>query len=177
MTTFYRDIDSPWGVLRLSGDGQALRGCHFLGQKYFPALGADWRMQPGDGVLVKTVDLLGHYFRTGRLTAGVPLKPGGTPFQQQVWAMLQRIPNGETASYGEVAAALGRPTAARAVAAAIGRNPISLLIPCHRVLGARGELTGYAGGVERKAALLALEGATRAAGQTSSQFSESPAGV
>lgn len=89
--------------------------------------------------------------------AGVPLDLGGTPFQQAVWQQLQRIPAGRTCSYGELAAAIGRPAAVRAVGAAVGRNPVSVLVPCHRVLGHGGALTGYAGGLPRKLALLAAE--------------------
>ncbi len=101
---------------------------------------------------------LASYF-AGRLRRfAVPLDPRGTPFQRQVWAALAAIPYGETRSYGAVAAAIGQPTASRAVGAANGRNPISIIVPCHRVIGAAGSLTGFAGGLEAKQILLALEG-------------------
>jgi methylated-DNA-[protein]-cysteine S-methyltransferase len=102
---------------------------------------------------------LDEYFAGSRATFDLALAPAGTPFQQRVWAELARIPAGTTVTYGELARRAGRPGAARAVGAAVGRNPVSIVVPCHRVVGSDGALTGYAGGIARKAFLLALEGA------------------
>lgn len=101
---------------------------------------------------------LAAFFKNASLPSPLPLHPEGTPFQQSVWSLLKQIPRGQTRSYSDIARDLGRPEAVRAVAQAIGRNPIHLLIPCHRVIGVDGTLTGYAGGIWRKARLLELEG-------------------
>jgi methylated-DNA-[protein]-cysteine S-methyltransferase len=104
---------------------------------------------------------LTEYFDGGRLSFDLPLAPVGTAFQHSVWALIAAIPFGETRTYGELATELGRPSASRAVGTATGRNPISIVVPCHRVVGSTGRLTGYAGGVERKAFLLDHESAAR----------------
>lgn len=109
-------------------------------------------------VLKKTMAQLQEYFAGARTTFDVPLDARGTVFQKQVWEQLSAIPYGETRSYGEIAARLGNPTASRAVGAANGRNPLSIVVPCHRVIGSSGALTGFAGGLEVKRMLLALEG-------------------
>ena len=109
-------------------------------------------------VLVRTAAQLDEYFAGERRAFDLPLDFRGTDFQKSVWAQLLTIPFGETRSYGEIAVALGNPTASRAVGAANGRNPISIIAPCHRVVGASGSLTGFAGGLETKAFLLKLEG-------------------
>lgn len=127
-----------------------MTGLRFCGQEV-PAQG------PVSPVLAQAAAQLAEYFAGQRQSFTVPLAPRGTPFQQEVWRALCAIPYGQTRSYGQLAAALGRPSAARAVGGACRRNPIWLMIPCHRVVGASGSLTGYAGGLERKKALLALE--------------------
>lgn len=127
-----------------------MTGLRFCGQEV-PAQG------PVSPVLVQAAAQLAEYFAGQRQSFTIPLAPRGTPFQQEVWRALCAIPYGQTRSYGQLAAALGRPSAARAVGGACRRNPIWLMIPCHRVVGASGSLTGYAGGLERKKALLALE--------------------
>ena len=127
-----------------------MTGLRFCGQEV-PAQG------PVSPVLAQAAAQLAEYFAGQRQSFTVPLAPRGTPFQQEVWRALCAIPYGQTRSYGQLAAALGRPAAARAVGGACRRNPIWLMIPCHRVVGASGSLTGYAGGLERKKALLALE--------------------
>ena len=119
---------------------------------------------PGSGHLDKLVEAareLDAYFQGRRRTFAVPLAPAGTPFQQRVWAELREIPFGATASYGEIAARIGNPRACRAVGMANHRNPIAILIPCHRVVGRSGSLVGYAGGLDIKRALLELEGAAQ----------------
>lgn len=141
---------SPLGPILLEEEGGAVTGLHFCGQEV-PAQG------PVSPVLVQAAAQLAEYFAGQRQSFTIPLAPRGTPFQQEVWRALCAIPYGQTRSYGQLAAALGRPSAARAVGGACRRNPIWLMIPCHRVVGASGSLTGYAGGLERKKALLALE--------------------
>lgn len=112
-------------------------------------------------VLDRALTELDEYFAGKRTSFSIPLAPEGTPFQQDVWSALRAIPFGETRSYSDVAKAIGKPRAVRAVGAANGRNPIGIVVPCHRVIGADGSLTGYAGGMSRKAFLLELEGRQR----------------
>lgn len=149
-------IDSPLGAMRLLADAHGLTGIYFVGQKYEPPVTAQ-PVRPSK-VLRLTADWLQAYFAAQALPAAPALSPGqGTAFQREVWTALQAIPPGTTRSYGELAGLLGRAGAARAAGAAVGRNPWSVLVPCHRVTGRSGQLTGYAGGLGRKAALLALE--------------------
>ena len=108
-------------------------------------------------VLARAVTQIGEYFAGERRSFDLPLAPVGSPFQRAVWAALAAIPHGETRSYGDIARAIGRPTASRAVGAANGRNPLSIVVPCHRVIGASGKLTGFAGGLAAKQRLLAHE--------------------
>ena len=147
-------IDSPLGPVRVAARDGKLTGLWFRGQKHEPAPIPSER--PAADLLQQVEGWLQAYF-SGSVASMPVLAPDGTPFQQRVWEALRRIPAGQTRSYGALAAAIGSPQSTRAVAAAIGRNPISLMIPCHRVVGADGQLTGYAGGVGRKQALLALE--------------------
>lgn len=152
----YAVVGSPVGELLLTGDGEALSGLFMLPDaKYVPAIGADWIRDDTAFDAVRTQ--LDEYFAGDRRTFGVPLAPRGTPFQRAVWRRLTTIPYGRTLSYGAMAAALGTPTASRAVGAANGRNPISIIVPCHRVIASNGALTGYAGGLDKKRRLLALE--------------------
>jgi methylated-DNA-[protein]-cysteine S-methyltransferase len=146
----YDLLDSPIGPLLLAGDGRALAGVRMEGR---PAPG--WRR---DRAALAAVAAQLHAYFAGELRSfDLPLAPRGTPFQLRVWSALTGIPYGETASYGEIAAAVGRPDAPRAVGAANGANPIAVIVPCHRVIGAGGALTGYGGGLERKRMLLELE--------------------
>ena len=153
-------VPSPLGEILLAAEGGALCGLWFVGQKYEGA-GLTAGSTPGpvsaDPVLEKAQAWLESYFDGANPEIGFPLAPRGTAFQRRVWAALTDIPHGQTRSYGALAERLGC-RSARAVGTAVGRNPISVLIPCHRVLGANGSLTGYAGGLERKRALLRLEG-------------------
>lgn len=124
-----------------------------------PLRRAGWPSDPEHPVLKRVCQQLGEYFAGQRSRFEVPLDLAyGTAFQQSVWQALLTIPQGETASYSDISARIGKPAAVRAVGAAVGRNPVSILVPCHRVIGAHGSLTGYAGGLDRKAALLKLEG-------------------
>jgi methylated-DNA-[protein]-cysteine S-methyltransferase len=149
---------SPLGALLLARTEAGLAGAWFDGQKDHPGvLNAPER--PDDPLLQAAAAQLADYF-AGRITRfELPLDLHGTPFQRGVWQALLGIASGRTCSYGQLARQLGSPTALRAVGAAIGKNPVSVIVPCHRVVGHGGALTGYAGGVDRKRALLALEGA------------------
>jgi methylated-DNA-[protein]-cysteine S-methyltransferase len=159
---YYTVCASPLGELLLLSDGEALTGLYLEGHRGGPVPGSGWRRDDGPFRAVRAQ--LEAYFAGDLRTFDVPVTLGGTDFQRQVWSELQRVPYGATASYGELAARLGRPSAARAVGAANGRNPISIIVPCHRVVGADGALTGYAGGLERKRWLLAWEAKVLAGG-------------
>ena len=152
---------SPLGPMTLAATPQGLCGLWFDGQKHQPLL-SHWRQDADNPHLRDTITWLTHYFDGPTLPPPSPLLDlqAGSPFQQAVWRALLNIPQGQTQSYGELARQLGRPLAARAVGAAVGRNPVSIIVPCHRVVGSSGALTGYAGGLHRKTALLRLEGLT-----------------
>ena len=153
----------PLGTVIIAATRQGLAGLWFDNQRHLPAelaVSRQRRAEPTHPVLVQTMAQIGEYFSGCRLAFDMPLDlVGGTAFQRSVWQALLAIPPGKTASYGEISARIGHRAAVRAVGAAIGRNPISIIVPCHRVIGASGALTGYAGGLERKKALLELEGA------------------
>ena len=150
-------IASPLGRLTLVATDRGLRSVSMARDLAAGAadIGSDACDHP---VLVQAATQLGEYFARTRTAFDLPLDAAGTPFQQEVWAMLRTIPYGETRSYLAIAVQLGRPTATRAVGAANGRNPIAIITPCHRVIGRDGSLTGFAGGLENKRLLLALEG-------------------
>jgi methylated-DNA-[protein]-cysteine S-methyltransferase len=151
--------ESPLGTMLLAATGRGLCGVWFEGQRHGPDA-RTWREDPEHPVLVETMAQLRAYFAGERTSFDLPLDlQGGTPFQQSVWSALLGIPRGGTTSYAALARDVGKPQAARAIGAAVGRNPVSIVVPCHRVLGTGGGLTGYAGGLERKTALLKLEGA------------------
>jgi len=156
----YRRIPSPLGSLLLARDEKGLRRVHFEQPGHLWPVGPDWEERPERfGDVARQLEL---YF-LGRLRAfDLGLAPEGTPFQVRVWDALREIPYGETRSYLDVAEGLGTARAVRAVGAANGRNPIPIVIPCHRVIGSNGSLTGYGGGIQIKARLLALEGAAAA---------------
>jgi methylated-DNA-[protein]-cysteine S-methyltransferase len=152
-------FDGPLGRMLLAATDLGLAGVWFEGQRHGPDP-RGWREDPRHPVLREAVAQLRAYFAGERAAFDLPLDlQAGTPFQQSVWSALRDIPRGGTASYAQLARRLGRPQAARAIGAAVGRNPLSVVVPCHRVLGTDGSLTGYAGGLERKTALLKLEGA------------------
>ena len=148
----YDIVASPIGDLLLTGDGKALAGLWMQDAGRPRALGPGWRREPA--AFREVAEQLEQYFARERTTFDLPLSMTGTEFQRRVWAALLAIPFGETRSYGAIAAAIGRPAASRAVGAANGRNPISIVAPCHRVIGGSGKLTGFAGGLEAKAFLL-----------------------
>jgi methylated-DNA-[protein]-cysteine S-methyltransferase len=154
---------SPLGEMRLAASDLGLVGIWFLDQRHAPdaqlqAANA-WPFAPKHPVLVQTAQQLTEYFAAKRRQFDLPLDlSGGTAFQQSVWAALLRIGMGDTSSYLRISQHIGNPKAVRAVGGAVGHNPLTIVVPCHRVLGADGSLTGYAGGLPRKTALLALEG-------------------
>jgi len=151
----YTTVASPIGELLLVGDGRRLSGLYMVEGRRPMSARSEWTLAPEsfDGVRGQLDD----YFAARRTTFDVPLTMEGTPFQLRVWSALQEIPYGETTSYGEIARRVGEPSAARAVGLANGSNPIAVIVPCHRVIGASGKLTGYGGGLERKRTLLDLE--------------------
>ncbi len=151
----------PYGVsLLLASDGEALVRAHFVASpdqipKDWPS---GWTYSPEDTVLFEAVRQLREYFAGEREVFTVPLRPTGTAFQLSVWRALEEIPYGHTRTYRDIAHAIGRPTATRAVGAANGQNPLPIFVPCHRVIGSNGSLTGFGGGLDVKLALLRLEG-------------------
>lgn len=160
-TLFTLDMDSPLGVLHLLANDQGLCGAWFENQKHGPdpAERARWMLAPTHPHLMQSRDELTEYFAGQRQVFDIPLDLSrGTPFQQAVWQGLLQVGCGHTRSYGALAEHIQKPQAVRAVGAAVGRNPVSIIVPCHRILGSTGQLTGYAGGLWRKQALLQLEG-------------------
>ncbi|WP_326953218.1 MULTISPECIES: methylated-DNA--[protein]-cysteine S-methyltransferase [unclassified Amycolatopsis] len=150
-------VDSPCGPLTLVAQGDALCGLYMVQQRHRPDELTFGEPDPGAKIFVRAETELKEYFAGQRHEFEVPLTFVGTPFQQRVWAALRDIPYGSTTSYGELADRLGQPTASRAVGLANGKNPVSIIVPCHRVVGASGSLTGYGGGLERKRYLLDFE--------------------
>jgi methylated-DNA-[protein]-cysteine S-methyltransferase len=151
----FTTIESPVGRLLLSADDAGLRTIWFLEGKHSVKPEPDWRQDRAP--LRPAIEQLEAYFAGELREFQLRVAPEGTPFQQTVWRALQDIEYGETESYGELAARIGNPKASRAVGLANGSNPISIVIPCHRVIGASGKLTGYGGGLPIKEKLLALE--------------------
>jgi methylated-DNA-[protein]-cysteine S-methyltransferase len=151
----YTSFDSPIGELLALGDGQALHGLYMQEGRTAISVPKDW--EPADQPFADVRAQLAEYFAGQRTTFDLPLEMAGSPFQQRVWRALQDIPYGETASYGEIARRVDPQADPRAVGQANGSNPIAVIVPCHRVIGADGSLTGYGGGLERKRLLLELE--------------------
>jgi len=187
MPTAFTKIHSPLGELTLVASDTGLTAVHFPTSREVPPLqvvergtggedyvgagrgdGAGWLEDDGSGpagaVLARTREQLNEYFARTRTTFDLPLDPAGSAFERRVWDALRAIPYGSTVSYGELARRLGDPRATRAVGAANGKNAIPIIVPCHRVVGARGELTGFGGGLDRKRWLLEHEGAALALG-------------
>ncbi|MFF0726412.1 methylated-DNA--[protein]-cysteine S-methyltransferase [Streptomyces sp. NPDC004134] len=151
-------VDSPVGPLTLVAEDDSLTGLYMTDQRHRPAdetFGTP--ADPEDPPFAAAAVQLAAYFAGERTDFDLPLHLSGTPFQQRVWEQLRQIPYGETISYGELAERVGNPAASRAVGMANGRNPVGIIVPCHRVVGANGSLTGYGGGIDRKKQLLALE--------------------
>lgn len=160
MAHVFKWMDTPVGRLKLVASGKGLVAVLWPDDNPKRVPLSDLTEDAANPFLTQTETELADYFAGKRRTFTVPLDFNGTGFQKSVWQALLTIPFGETRSYGQIAVQLGRPSASRAVGAANGRNPISIIAPCHRVIGASGKLTGFAGGLETKAHLLALESGT-----------------
>lgn len=155
---YYDTYESPIGGMLLAATNDGLAGVYFDRQKHHPAKGRDWERSPANPHLKRAKAQLAEYFAGKRKKFVLALDPAGTDFQKAVWQAISGVQFGETITYGELARRAGVPGSARAAGAATGRNPIGIIVPCHRIMGANGSLTGYAGGLAKKRALLALEG-------------------
>ena len=156
--TRYARLKTPLGTLIAIAAGGCLTGLHFENARHAPAIAPDWREDPQAAPLRECAQQLADYFSGKRHCFDLPLAPQGTPFQQRVWREIARVPFGETLTYAELALRAGAPGSARAAGAATGRNPLAIVVPCHRIVASTGALTGYAGGLARKRSLLAHEG-------------------
>lgn len=154
-STITTSMESPIGELTITADGGSLTGIHMHEQRHSPKIPATYKRD--DAGLAHVVEQLNAYFASELTDFELPMTMRGTEFQRRVWAALCEIPYGETISYGELARWVGNPKASRAVGLANGRNPLAIVVPCHRVIGADGSLTGYGGGLERKVWLLEHE--------------------
>jgi len=157
MTLFYKEIKSPVGGIKLVASAKALVAVFWKQERPNRVRLGTSKPDPKHPILLETERQLCEYFAGERTRFELPLEPRGSHFQRKVWRALKEIPFGKTRSYLDLAKRIGSPKASRAVGAANGKNPLSLVVPCHRVIGADGTLTGYAGGLETKAALLAFE--------------------
>jgi methylated-DNA-[protein]-cysteine S-methyltransferase len=157
MNLFYKFMESPVGKLKLVASNKGLVAVLWENDNPHRVRLTDLTEDANHPMLQQAERQLQEYFAGKRKSFAIPLDMKGTPFQRSVWEALLAIPFGETRTYGELAKQLGTPTASRAVGAANGRNPVSIVVPCHRVIGASGKLTGFAGGLETKAQLLSLE--------------------
>lgn len=155
----YSEAPSPLGRLLLVGDGAALTGVFFEGHARFAGVGKAWRRDDAAAPFAAARAQLAAYFARRRTTFDLPLDAGGTPFGRRIRRALSAVPFGDTTTYARLARVVGSPSAFRAVGAAVGRNPLSIVVPCHRVVASDGGLAGYAGGLDRKRFLLALEDA------------------
>ncbi len=155
----YAKFVTPLGTVLATAAGGFITSVNFIGAKYTRPVAPDWREDPQSTPLKECAQQLADYFAGKRQCFDLPLAPGGTGFQQRVWKEIAGVPFGATITYSELARRAGAPGSARAAGAATGRNPVGVVIPCHRIVGTNGSLTGYAGGLERKTRLLELEGA------------------
>jgi O-6-methylguanine DNA methyltransferase len=162
-TSFFTTVSSPVGRLTLVGAGDSLVGLFFDDDPHAATARAE--AVRDDRRLRGAAVQLEEYFGGARAAFDLPLAPEGSAFQKKVWAALRRIPFGQTATYGQIARAIGKPAASRAIGGANHRNPIAIIVPCHRVIGADGSMTGYGGGLRRKRLLLELESRLAVSGQ------------
>lgn len=153
----YDIFASPVGKLTVITDGDFITGLHIEGDRYFTAIPEGWQRVRNHPLLGQARMELEEYFAGWRDRFGVPVKTTGTPFQKQVWLALRQIPAGTTLTYRDIANKVGRPNAVRAVGTAVGRNPVCIMIPCHRIVGSNGGLGGFVAGLARKQQLLELE--------------------
>jgi methylated-DNA-[protein]-cysteine S-methyltransferase len=167
-TRYFTVTPSPVGPLLLVADGDALIGLHFDTDPNGVRPGPDWL--PDDRRFRAALAQLDEYFAGRRQVFDLPLSPRGTDFRKLVWRALQAIPYGQTATYGEIARAIGQPQASRAIGGANHHNPLAIIIPCHRVIGADGSMTGYGGGLARKRLLLELESRGRPEGMAGASY-------
>lgn len=156
--TRYAKFLTPLGAVLATAEGNFVTSVNFIAAKSVPPLGKDWEEDPRSSPLNECAEQLADYFAGTRRRFDLPVAPRGTPFQKRVWREIERVPFGQTITYSELASRAGAPGSARAAGAATGRNPIWIVVPCHRIVGADGSLTGYAGGLERKRKLLEIEG-------------------
>jgi methylated-DNA-[protein]-cysteine S-methyltransferase len=157
MNIFFSVIKSPLDDLMLVADDSALIGLYFVGCSHIPSASKHWTRQAQHPVLRRAEKQLAEYFGAKRKSFALPLRLNGTDFQQRVWREIEQIPYGETINYSDLAKRAGAPLAIRATGTTTGRNPVSIIIPCHRVVGKNGSMCGFAGGLERKRYLLELE--------------------
>ena len=157
MSIVYDVFDSPIGALTVASDGSAITALHIAGDRYFTGVPEDWQRDTAQPLLLQAKQQLEEYFAGKRTTFDLPLQPHGTPFQERVWQAVAAIPSGTTTTYQMLATTIGSPKAVRAVGTAVGRNPICLLVPCHRVVPSSGGLGGYVAGLTCKAWLLQHE--------------------
>jgi methylated-DNA-[protein]-cysteine S-methyltransferase len=155
----YDIFSSPLGQITAASNGGAIIALHIEGDRYFAGIPSDWVHDSSNALLVRLKHELAEYFAGTRMRFDVPVVFEGTEFQHAVWAALQAIAPSQSTTYGALAAAIGKPKAVRAVGTAVGRNPLCIVVPCHRVLASDGSLGGYVAGLERKQQLLTLEGA------------------
>jgi methylated-DNA-[protein]-cysteine S-methyltransferase len=155
----YAKFATPLGTMIATAAGGALTGLYFEGGRHVPPISREWKEDPATAPIAECRRQIEQYLEGKRQSFDLPLAPEGTQFQRRVWIEIARIPYGETLTYAQLAARAGATGSARAAGAATGRNPISIIVPCHRVIGANGSLTGYAGGLERKTKLLEIEDA------------------
>jgi methylated-DNA-[protein]-cysteine S-methyltransferase len=153
----YGFYESPYGQMLLVTRDDGLSGVYFETQKYYPSIDSQWRRDEGHFLIAQARRELAEYFAGERERFEIALAPEGTPFQHAIWQGIATVRFGRTISYGQLAQLAGYPGQARAAGAATGRNPLTIIVPCHRIVASNGALTGYAGGLDRKRALLALE--------------------
>ncbi|MGH8687310.1 MAG: methylated-DNA--[protein]-cysteine S-methyltransferase [Burkholderiales bacterium] len=156
--TYYEYTPSPQGRILLTADDKALTSVSFVGQKYAPHVASEWKRDGAHAPIARAKRELAEYFAGRRTRFTVKLAPRGTLFQRKVWRAIAAVGYGRTIPYAELARRAGHAGSARAAGAATGRNPIGIIVPCHRIVGSNGSLTGYAGGLAKKQALLKLEG-------------------
>ena len=159
----YARFATEYGTVYATAEGASLTGIYFEGGRHAPPISEEWTEDASGAPLRECARQLAEYFNGRRQAFALPMAPRGTPFQERIWKEIAAIPYGATLTYAELARRAGAPGAARAAGAATGRNPLSIVVPCHRVVGSAGGLTGYAGGLDRKERLLRLEGAPAAA--------------